>query len=78
MSMDDKVELNATPSEPEADAKRDRQLADSKEFLGMGVAIGVVGAASAAAVGAACPMCVVAAPALIGAGLFKRWQAFRK
>lgn len=34
--------------------------------------IGAFGAAGALLLGAVCPICVVAAPALIGAGVYKR------
>jgi hypothetical protein len=66
------------PARETEETQRKERLADSRSYLGMGVTIGVVGVASAALIGATCPVCVVAAPALIGAGIFKRWQARRK
>ena len=76
------TELMAQPSaagpEQLREDERKEQLADSRNYLGMGVSIGVVGAVSAALIGATCPVCIVATPALIGAGIFKRWQARRK
>ena len=68
----------AIQPERKSDTERTQQLADSRSYLGIGVTVGVVGTASAVLIGATCPICVVAAPALIGAGLFKRWQARRK
>jgi len=37
----------------------------------------ITGAASAAVLGATCPVCVVGAPALVGWGAYKRWKATR-
>lgn len=39
-----------------------------------GAGIGVLGAVSAIIGGAVCPLCVVAAPALIGMGAYRRWR----
>jgi len=39
-----------------------------------GAGIGLLGALTAAIGGAVCPVCVVAAPALIGVGAFRRWR----
>jgi len=39
--------------------------------------VGAWGAASGVLLGAVCPVCVVAAPALVGVGLLRRWQAGR-
>lgn len=63
---------------PGDDGLRRAALKASKEYLGMGVGIGAVGIASAALLGAACPLCAVAAPAFIGLGVVKRWQARRR
>lgn len=43
----------------------------------MGLGIGAFGIVSTALIGATCPLCVVAAPTLVGAGLYKRWRAKR-
>jgi len=77
------VAVETQPSGPTAgpgedDGRRKAALKASKEYLGMGVGIGAVGLASAALLGAACPLCVVAAPAFIGLGVVKRWQARRR
>jgi hypothetical protein len=44
----------------------------------MGLGIGAVGALSAAAFGAVCPVCVVAAPALLAMGVAKHVKAKSK
>lgn len=54
-----------------------RRLARSNEFLTMGATVGVVGVAGAVLLGATCPICVVAAPALLGAGVVERIRARR-
>jgi len=46
----------------------------SREHLGAGVGLGAL-SLGAAAIGAVCPMCVVAVPALIGSGLWHRMSA---
>jgi hypothetical protein len=51
---------------------------DANVLIGTGLAIGAFGAISAAVVGATCPLCVVAAPALLGWGLLKRIRARRE
>ena len=43
-----------------------------------GVGVGAAGLAGAAVLGVTCPACVVVAPALVGAGLYKRWTARRR
>lgn len=47
---------------------------ESTELLVAGLGIGTVGAVSAIVGAAICPICVVAAPALLGVGLYKRWR----
>lgn len=47
---------------------------DSTALIGSGVGVAALGAVGAA-VGVVCPLCVVAAPALVGAGLVQRWRA---
>ena len=45
---------------------------DANECMAIGAGIGVLGAVSAMSIGAVCPVCYIAAPALIGTGLLKR------
>lgn len=42
-------------------------------LVATGLGVAALGAAGAA-VGIACPLCVVAAPALVGFGIYKRWK----
>lgn len=50
---------------------------NGNELTFMGLGIGAFGIASTAILGATCPVCVVAAPALLGAGLYARWKSKR-
>jgi len=50
---------------------------EGNQLLGLGLGVGAWGAASGVLLGAVCPVCVVAAPALVGVGLLRRWQAGR-
>ena len=50
---------------------------DASALVVSGIGIGVLGAIGAVIGGTVCPVCVVAAPALIGIGAFKRWRAAR-
>ena len=55
-----------------------QQRSDGNAMLGAGAGIGAFGVISAAVLGAACPLCVVAAPALLGVGAYKRIKARRR
>jgi uncharacterized membrane protein YebE (DUF533 family) len=59
------------------DSKKDPTTSDANTLLLGGLGIGAVGLISAAIGGAVCPVCVVAAPALLGVGAYKRWRAGR-
>jgi len=63
--------------EDERALKQDRaeRRARANEMIGMGAGIGAFGLASLATLGAVCPVCVVAAPALLGVGLYRRAKA---
>lgn len=50
---------------------------DGNELLATGLGVGAIGVAGAVLLGATCPICVVATPALLGAGLYKKWKAKR-
>lgn len=56
----------------ERDEKR-----DANAMMVAGVGVGALGAVTAAIGGALCPVCVVAAPALLGIGAYRRWRAGR-
>lgn len=51
---------------------------NGNDLLVTGAGVGVMGVVGAVVVGAACPACVVVAPALVGAGLYKKWNNARK
>ncbi len=57
---------------PRIHSAADKQEANKALLTGAG--IGAWGVASAALLGSVCPMCVIAAPALLGYGAYKRWQ----
>lgn len=48
---------------------------DANRLLMAGAGVGAIGVASAIVGAAVCPVCVVAAPALLGAGAYKRWRS---
>lgn len=48
------------------------------ELVVTGVGVGATGLVGAAVLGVTCPACVVVAPALVGAGLYKRWRSKRR
>jgi hypothetical protein len=54
------------------------ERAEGNSLLAAGLGVGVIGAASGALLGAVCPLCIVAAPALIGAGVYKHIGASRR
>ena len=53
-------------------AEEEKRQADTVIALGAG--IGAVGAVTALATGAVCPLCVFIAPGLVGLGAYKRWR----
>lgn len=59
--------------------KKTRKTSDNgNELLVTGAGVGVMGVVGAAVVGVTCPACVVVAPALVGAGLYKKWNNARR
>jgi len=60
---------------PEDGRERKRE---ANVTLAGGVGLGAFGVASAIAGGAVCPLCVVAAPALLGYGGYLRYRAWRE
>ena len=64
--------LEDSQSEHQADANSEK--AEANTCIALGAGVGVLGACAAMAAGALCPICVVVAPGLIGAGLIKRWK----
>ena len=52
-----------------------RANASGTEFLTLGLGVGALGVAGAA-IGAVCPLCLVATPALLGLGVVQKLRAF--
>lgn len=49
-----------------------RDVAEANTCIGLGAGVGALGAGTALVTGATCPICWIAAPALVGIGLYKR------
>ena len=62
----------------EEDREKDAGANDANSLIVGGLGIGAFGIISAAVGGAVCPVCVVAAPALLGVGAYRRWKARRR
>jgi hypothetical protein len=54
--------------------EKEKQNSDANACIGIGAAVGVIGATAAAITGAVCPICIVATPGLIGIGVYRRWR----
>ena len=63
---------------PDPDKNLEDARKDANGCIMIGAGVGVAGIVAALASGAVCPLCVVAAPGLIGAGLVKRFTAERR
>lgn len=59
-------------------AERQQRLREANSCIAVGAGLGAWGAGTALLVGATCPLCLFAAPALIGVGVWKRFAAGRK
>jgi len=64
-------------AEPPSAARARTLREDSNSLLGAGLGLGAFGAAGGLLLGAVCPVCIVATPALIGAGVVQRIRAAR-
>jgi hypothetical protein len=64
----------SAPSHPAAEPTPTPDQEANELLLG-GLGVLAIGAIGAIAGGAACPLCVVATPALLGAGAYKKWKA---
>jgi flagellar motor component MotA len=65
---------SVAPTPAELDRQRRRVSEQGSSFLTMGLSVGAIGLAGAA-LGAVCPLCVVATPALLGAGAVQKLRA---
>lgn len=59
-------------------AEQEKKGMDGNSLLAAGAGVGAVGALGALVVGAVCPLCIVATPALVGAGLVQKWRESRR
>lgn len=57
--------------------KKKESRDDGNELIATGLGVGAIGVFGAVVLGATCPVCVVATPALLGAGLYKKWKRKR-
>jgi hypothetical protein len=58
--------------------EEEREIRDANAMLRAGAGIGAIGAFGLVAFGAVCPVCVVAAPVLLGVGAVRRWRGRRQ
>lgn len=65
-------------TKPAGQIDSDAELREANSFLALGAGLGALGTGTALLAGATCPLCVIAAPALIGVGVWKRFAASRK
>jgi hypothetical protein len=65
--------LSTVPDEePKTAQLTHERRTEANQLLGAGLGLGALGAVSAIALGATCPLCVVVAPAMLGMGIYKR------
>jgi hypothetical protein len=55
----------------------DEARSEGNQCIALGLGVGALGAAASLALGATCPLCLVIAPGLVGAGLLKRRSTSR-
>jgi hypothetical protein len=58
--------------------KQNQAEKDGNTCIALGAGVGVLGTASILATGAACPLCYIIAPGLIGLGALRRWQGYKR
>ena len=56
----------------------EKALSNANGLLAAGASAGAIGTAGALITGAVCPLCIIATPVLVGAGLVKRMKLNRK
>ncbi|MCA9080155.1 MAG: hypothetical protein KDA58_06325 [Planctomycetaceae bacterium] len=55
-----------------------QEVQDANTCLALGAGLGAFGVGTTLLAGATCPLCVILAPALVGAGIVKRYVASRR
>ena len=71
------VDASDPAERADSDAQRE-ETRDANAMIAAGAGIGLLGVVTAAIGGAVCPVCVVAAPALVGVGALRRWRNRRR
>lgn len=74
--MDDDATTRATPA-PASPTKLQGLRDDAKNLLVGGATLGTFSVVTTALLGATCPMCIVVAPVMLGAGAIQHWRASR-
>ncbi len=69
------MDETSSSSDQERLASEEREQGNA--YLGYGLGIGALGVVASVVGLAVCPVCVVATPALLGAGVYKRLRARR-
>ncbi len=54
------------------------KLKEANQCIGIGAGVGAIGVGAALITGAVCPICYIAAPALLGIGFFARNKAMKE
>ena len=74
------TETGRVPATDKAPAQNpiEAEKAEANSCIALGGGVAALGAGAAALSGAVCPICIVVAPGLVGAGLYKRWLIKRK
>ena len=54
------------------EVQREEALREGNTCIALGVGVGGLGTAAAVTLGATCPLCFIAAPALVGMGVYRR------
>jgi hypothetical protein len=72
-SCDEAPRLDTEDLDRDIEQTRDEMRSEANTYLVAGAGIGAWGAISVAALGAVCPLCFVAAPALVGYGAYQRY-----
>lgn len=61
-------------AEHSAALEAEQGLKEANQVIAIGGAVGAAGIGATILLGATCPVCYVAAPGLIGLGIYRRWR----
>lgn len=68
------LEVTVDDERDHEDGKTRALREDSKNLLASGLTLGAFSVVTTALLGTTCPMCIVVAPVMLGAGAFQRWR----